>query len=151
MIFCYNVSFELGLDGPEFFYQAEIWPSHLRAKGYALATCVYSGINVVWLQAAPTAFATIGYYYYIIFIFFSFFGSAMAFFYFPDTLHKPLEEVAALFGDADLVAVYQRQLGGSEMEAPLEEIEASMPYLSSEEEKGRTQYVEKIPDSDVSV
>ena len=115
MLFIYNVSFELCLDGPEFFYQAEIWPSHLRAKGYALATCVYSGINVVWLQAAPTAFATIGYYYYIIFICCSVFGSIMAFFVFPDTLHKPLEEVAALFGDHELVVVYQQQLGDAEV------------------------------------
>jgi phenylpyruvate tautomerase PptA (4-oxalocrotonate tautomerase family) len=27
--------------------------------------------------------------------------------FFPDTLGKPLEEVAVLFGDTDMVAVYQ--------------------------------------------
>jgi hypothetical protein len=127
MIFLYNVSFELCLDGPEFFYQAEIWPSHLRARGYAIATCVYSGINIPWLQAAPTAFATIGYYYYIIFIICSAFGSLMAFFVFPDTLHKPLEEVAALFGDRELVVVYQQELEGVGGDTALKEIEASIP------------------------
>jgi hypothetical protein len=32
------------------------------------------------------------------------------YFTFPDTLNKPLEEVAAMFGDDYLVAVYQRDL-----------------------------------------
>ena len=32
------------------------------------------------------------------------------FFTFPDTLNKPLEEIAALFGDDDLVAIYQRDV-----------------------------------------
>lgn len=147
MIFLYNVSFELGLDGPEFFYQAEIWPSHLRAKGYALATCVYSGINIVWLQAAPTAFATIGYYYYIIFIVCSVFGSLMAFFYFPDTLHKPLEEVAALFGDQDLVVVYQQQLGDSELGDSIKEKEAQD---SEKDDMKKAPSVDKISNADAS-
>jgi hypothetical protein len=30
--------------------------------------------------------------------------------FFPDTRRMPLEEVAALFGDADEVAVYQRDI-----------------------------------------
>lgn len=30
--------------------------------------------------------------------------------YFPDTKGLPLEEVAAVFGDADEVAVYEREL-----------------------------------------
>lgn len=33
-------------------------------------------------------------------------GSLVMFFTFPDTLNKPLEEVARLFGDEDLVAIY---------------------------------------------
>ncbi|KAF2161521.1 hypothetical protein M409DRAFT_69644 [Zasmidium cellare ATCC 36951] len=133
MIFLYNVSFELGLDGPEFFYQAEIWPSHLRARGYAIATCVYSGINIPWLQAAPTAFANIGYNYYIIFIVCSAFGALMAFFVFPDTLHKPLEEVAALFGDRELVVLYQQELEGAGVETTLDHIEASIAGIKAGE------------------
>jgi len=30
--------------------------------------------------------------------------------YYPDTRGKPLEEIAALFGDADEVAVYQEEI-----------------------------------------
>ena len=31
-------------------------------------------------------------------------------FFFPDTKGVPLEEIAALFGDADEVAIYQREI-----------------------------------------
>lgn len=51
----------------------------------------------------------------------------MAFFVFPDTLHKPLEEVAALFGDQELVVVYQQELEETGGKAALEEIEAAIP------------------------
>ena len=37
-------------------------------------------------------------------------SATIMYFTFPDTLNKPLEEVAAMFGDDDLVAVYQRDL-----------------------------------------
>ncbi|KIW23450.1 uncharacterized protein PV07_11644 [Cladophialophora immunda] len=114
MLFLYISSFELFLDGPEFFYITEIWPSHLRAQGFALGMAVYSGINLCWLQAAPTAFANIGWRFYILFIFFAALGGVLSFFYYPDTLHKPLEEIAAIFGDDDLVVLYQRDLVGQE-------------------------------------
>ena len=34
----------------------------------------------------------------------------MIWFFFPDTKGLPLEEVAALFGDEDEIAVYQREI-----------------------------------------
>lgn len=37
--------------------------------------------------------------------------------FFPDTRGLPLEEVAALFGDADEVAVYQRDIDVDEIES----------------------------------
>lgn len=37
-------------------------------------------------------------------------GAVVMFFWFPDTRGLPLEEVAAIFGDADEVATYQREL-----------------------------------------
>jgi len=125
--FIYIMFFELGLDGPEFFYHSEIWPTHMRAKGYTIGIALYSAINVCWLQAAPTAFDHIGWKYYLFFILFSAFGSFCAFFIFPNTLHKPLEEVAAMFGDDDLVQVYQSQL--AEDRVPLEVIEEIIPGM----------------------
>jgi hypothetical protein len=70
----------------------------------------YSLINILWTQVAPTAFANIGWKFYLVFVVCSVvFGTAIIFIY-PDTLNKPLEEVAAMFGDEDLIAVYS---GGS--------------------------------------
>lgn len=40
-------------------------------------------------------------------------SSAIVWFYFPDTLNKPLEEVAALFGDADLIVFYNTDASAS--------------------------------------
>jgi hypothetical protein len=37
-------------------------------------------------------------------------GGVAMWFFFPDTKGIPLEEVAAIFGDADEVAVYEREL-----------------------------------------
>jgi hypothetical protein len=37
-------------------------------------------------------------------------GGVVMFLFFPDTKGIPLEEVAAIFGDADEVAVYEREL-----------------------------------------
>ena len=74
----------------------------------------------------------------------------MAFFVFPDTLHKPLEEVAALFGDRELVVVYQQELeGAGPGKATLDEIEASIPGYrlgsdDSKEEKPNTTQSEDV-------
>ena len=66
--------------------------------------------NIIWLEAAPTALVTIGYKYYIFFIIITAIASVVAYFWFPNTLHKPLEEVAAMFGDDDLVVLYMENI-----------------------------------------
>lgn len=74
----------------------------------AIGMGTYALSNMVWLQSAPTAFANTGWKYYLFFIVITFLGACAIYFTFPDTLHKPLEEVAELFGDTDLVVAYQR-------------------------------------------
>lgn len=64
----------------------------------------------MWLQVAPIAFASIGWKFYMVFICCAVAAAIVMFFTFPDTLNRPLEEVAALFGDDDLVAVYERDV-----------------------------------------
>jgi len=84
--------------------------------------------NVIYLQAAPTAFASVfaphpnipyaladhirnvGWKFYLLFIILSFIGGCIFLFCFPDTRGLPLEEIAALFGDSDEVAIYQRDI-----------------------------------------
>ena len=105
--YLYVFGFSMFLDGVTWWYASEIFPTHLRAHGMAIGMGTYALTNMVWLQAAPTAFANIGWKYYLFFILITFFGACAVYFTFPDTLHKPLEEVAELFGDTDLVAAYQ--------------------------------------------
>jgi len=121
MIFLIGAGFSLFLDGPSFFYVAEIWPTHMRAQGLVISITTYCCTNIVWLQAAPTAIGNIGWKYYLFFIVICGIGSIIVLFYFPDTLHKPLEEIAALFGDDDQVVIFQRDLDHTEL--PLREID----------------------------
>ena len=106
-IFIFLFTFNLFLEGPGWYYVSEIFPTHLRAKGMTINIIGLCCVDLTWLELAPTGFAKIGWKFYLIFICISIFGAAVIFFTFPDTLRKPLEEVARLFGDDDLVAVYQ--------------------------------------------
>jgi len=110
MLFLFLFTFNLFLEGPSYYYASEIFPTHLRAKGMTINVIGFCVINILWLELAPTAFKTISWKYYLVFICLSVFGAAVIFFTFPNTLGKPLEEVARLFGDDELVAVYQRDI-----------------------------------------
>ncbi len=110
MFFVFQVFYGLALDGPQFAYLGEIFPTHLRAKGVCLGVSMISFMNIVWLQSAPTAFANIGWKFYLCFIIPGTLGAICMWIWFPDTNGLPLEEVAAIFGDADEVAIYQREI-----------------------------------------
>jgi sugar porter (SP) family MFS transporter len=68
LIYVYVVFYEICLDGTQFAYLGEIFPTHLRAKGMALGVAGICLMNIIWLQAAPTAFANIGWKFYLCFI-----------------------------------------------------------------------------------
>ncbi|SMQ53932.1 unnamed protein product [Zymoseptoria tritici ST99CH_3D7] len=110
MLFIFEIPYDWCLDGLQFTYIAEIWPAHLRAKGMSAGVAMISLMNIMWLQAAPTAFENIGWKFYLAFIIPGTIGSVIIWFWFPDTKGKPLEEVAAIFGDVDEVVVYQREI-----------------------------------------
>lgn len=103
MIYVYPLSYGGFLDGVTWWYAAEIFPTHLRAQGMTIAMATYCVSNIIWLQAAPTAFKTIQWKFYLFFIIITAIGTVIVYLTFPDTLNKPLEEVARLFGDQDLV------------------------------------------------
>ncbi|KAK5046740.1 hypothetical protein LTR84_007501 [Exophiala bonariae] len=99
MFYIYIVIFQLTVDGGQFVYLGEIFPTHLRAKGIALGMAGLNLINIVWLQVAPTAFANIGWRFYLCLIVPGTVMALIILFWFPNTKGMPLEEVAALFGD----------------------------------------------------
>lgn len=108
-IFLFQASFSLFLDGPTYFYIPEIWPSHVRSQGVAIAMATLGLTCLLWLELAPMAFDEISWRFYLCFVTIPSVGGVIILYTFKDTLHKPLEEVAALFGDDDLVAVYLSQ------------------------------------------
>ena len=109
-LFLFLCFFNLFLEAISWYYASEIFPTHLRAKGMTISVVGFCMIDILWLELAPTAFRTIGWKYYLVFLCLSVFGAAVIYFTFPDTLRKPLEEVAQLFGDDDLVAIYQKDI-----------------------------------------
>lgn len=120
MTYLYVFFYVLCMDGPMFFYIGEIWPSQVRAQGFALGIASMCLSNLVWTSAAPAAFESIGWAYYIFFIVQAAFGGLAVWFYFPNTLGKPLEEIAALFGDNADVVVFQNDLDERRFENGIE-------------------------------
>ena len=131
MFFTFQVSYGVALDRTMFSYIGELFPTHIRSKGVCLGVSMISLMNVTWLQSAPTAFANIGWVsfvspshirrrkanmfelcqeFHLVFIVSGTIGGLVIFFFFPDTSHRPLEEIAEIFGDADELAIYQRDV-----------------------------------------
>lgn len=116
MIFLFQATYSLFLDGASYFYIAEIWPSHLRSQGFAIGMASLCLFNMMWLLPAPTAIANISWRYYLFFIIIPTIGAIIVYFAYPDTLGKPLEEIAAIFGDEDIVAIYQENLTNADIQ-----------------------------------
>ena len=111
MIYLLNCFYQLGLDGVQFAFLGEIFPNQIRAKGMVVGVATICAINILWLQVAPTAFATIGYKFYMVFFIPGYVATAVLWFLYPNTLGMPLEEVAQLFGDQE--EIYGHQNAGA--------------------------------------
>ncbi|KAK5170394.1 uncharacterized protein LTR77_004981 [Saxophila tyrrhenica] len=91
-------------------YPPEILPTDIRATGMALGF----GIKMAWIiclvQVTPIAIESISWKYFLVFIFLDVIFLLGVYFYFPETMNTPLEEIARLFGDD--VAVTLDEAGG---------------------------------------
>ncbi|OAL29863.1 hypothetical protein AYO22_01769 [Fonsecaea multimorphosa] len=110
MFFIFTLFFNLCIDGTQFSYLGEVFPTHLRAKGVCLGIAHISFQNILWLQVAPVALRTIGWRFFLCFIIPGSIACVVMWVWFPDTKGRPLEEIAALFGDVDEVAIYQHEI-----------------------------------------
>ncbi|CAK7200317.1 hypothetical protein SEUCBS139899_003008 [Sporothrix eucalyptigena] len=137
MLFLNVTCLGLFVEGVGFTYVAEIWPTYVRGEGYAIGMASLCIASIVWLQAAPTAFANISWKFYIIFIVFDALAAAVIWFY-PDTRGKPLEEIAVLFGDKDQVAVFQSDLDDDRALRFLDEKRGNVSIEADEVENART-------------
>ena len=87
------------LDATCYVYCAEIIPTHIRAQGMGASVFTQFATTLVYTQAAPTAFAAIGWKYYLVFILVPAMGLGVIWFWFPETKGLSLEEISMAFGD----------------------------------------------------
>ncbi|EIT78705.1 MFS monosaccharide transporter [Aspergillus oryzae 100-8] len=98
-IYLFVVAYYGMLNSTTWLYGAEVLPISLRSKVMGLAAASHFIVNVAITEAGPSAFANIGENYYYVFVACSAFFLVVAYFYFPETKQKTLEEIAASFGD----------------------------------------------------
>ncbi|KAK0248296.1 hypothetical protein LTR91_003393 [Friedmanniomyces endolithicus] len=98
-IYLFVVTYYGMLNSTTWLYGAEVLPIALRSKVMGLAAASHFIVNVGITEAGPSAFATIKQNYYYVFVGCTSFFLVIAWFYFPETRHKTLEEIAAAFGD----------------------------------------------------
>ncbi|KAL4783626.1 general substrate transporter [Aspergillus varians] len=98
-IYLFVVTYYGMLNSTTWLYGAEVLPIALRSKIMGLAAASHFIVNVALTEAGPSAFANIQENYYYVFVACSLFFLVIAYFYFPETKMKTLEEIAASFGD----------------------------------------------------
>jgi MFS family permease len=103
--------FVFSMDEPaEFVFIAEIYPTHVRTKGIALG-CASVMLTGVWLTlSAPTGIAKVGWRYFLVFVVLGVFYSFAQYPFIKETKGVPLEEIDAIFGDGENVAVYSKDI-----------------------------------------
>ncbi|OQV04953.1 hypothetical protein CLAIMM_09763 [Cladophialophora immunda] len=137
MIYFFLAAYSGTVEGPFYYYSSEFFPTHLRAKGMTLQATTAAWTSILWAQASPTAIENIGWRYFLIFIALTTCCALFIYFYYPDTRGKSLEEIAALFGDDDLVVVYRRDI---HLEIVNDQVEA----VAGQEGKADTWTVETV-------
>lgn len=128
--FCYLlvISYALTLAPVAWVYAAEVWSLETRATGMALAAVANWLFNFALGLFIPPAFLNITYKVFIIFGILCFAAAAQAFFTYPETCGKTLEEIEVLFSsagpkpwktkpgdsrlDAEIAAVIERKAHG---------------------------------------
>ncbi|KAH8703560.1 putative MFS monosaccharide transporter [Talaromyces proteolyticus] len=98
-IYLFVVCYYGMLNSTTWLYGAEVLPISMRSKVMGLAAASHFIVNVAITEAGPSAFANIRENYYYVFVGCTTFFLVVAYFYFPETKQKTLEEIAAAFGD----------------------------------------------------
>lgn len=98
-IYLFVVCYYGMLNSTTWLYGAEVLPISLRSKIMGLAAASHFIVNVAVTEAGPSAFANIHENYYYVFVVCTLFFLIVAWFYFPETRRKSLEEIARDFGD----------------------------------------------------
>ena len=127
-IYLFVVCYYGMLNSTTWLYGAEVLPVALRSKVMGLAAASHFIVNVGITEAGPSAFANIKENYYYVFVACTAFFLVIAYFYFPETRRKSLEEIARDFGDKvvlveDLDVVQERALEEEKLGGEGEDVE----------------------------
>ncbi|OAP57496.1 hypothetical protein AYL99_08234 [Fonsecaea erecta] len=98
-LFLHIALYSVSLDATSYIYSAEIFPTPLRARGVGISITGLFVSTIVYLQAAPVAFANIGWKYYLVFVCVTASMIPVVWFYFPETKGRSLEDIGEVFGD----------------------------------------------------
>jgi hypothetical protein len=109
-LYCFIFCYAIGADVAGIVFYGEIFPNHIRAKGFSMAVGTKALTDLVYLEAASTAFQNIGWHFFLLFISLMSVGFVVFYFVLPETKGVPLEEIAAIFGDKDEVVCYLENL-----------------------------------------
>jgi MFS family permease len=98
-VMLYNIVYGFTWGPMPWLLPAEIFPLRARSKGMALATFSNWIFNFIIGMVSPDAFAGIHGYFYVIIGGFCLSSAALAYWYYVETAHISLEEIAIAFGD----------------------------------------------------
>ncbi|KAJ5798544.1 uncharacterized protein N7503_007840 [Penicillium pulvis] len=104
--YLFEAVYSIGVDVCGVVYYSELFPNHMRSKGVSLAVATIAITDLVYTQVTATAFANVGWKFFLVFIVVASLGVIYLIIYLPETKGVPLEEMAAIFGDDEHVAVF---------------------------------------------
>ncbi|KAF7521067.1 hypothetical protein PCG10_008638 [Penicillium crustosum] len=98
-VMLYNILYGFTWGPMPWLLPAEIFPLRGRSKGMALATTSNWIFNFIIGMVSPDAFAGIHGYFYLVIAGFCLSSALLVHFYYVETAHHSLEEIAVAFGD----------------------------------------------------
>ncbi|RDL38320.1 Uncharacterized protein BP5553_02660 [Venustampulla echinocandica] len=121
--FCYLliIVYALTLAPVAWVYAAEVWSLETRATGMSLAAVANWLFNFALGLFVPPAFRNITYKTFIIFGILCFAAAVQAYFTYPETCGKTLEEIEILFSD-DGPRPWKTKPGGSRLDAEIQAV-----------------------------
>ena len=101
VLYIFQTFFTLGWQSNMWIYPPELVPLKLRLRGGAIAVVSQWLFTFVIVEITPVMITNIAYKSYIVFAIFNFATVPCVYFFFPETMRRPLEAVDLLFADRD--------------------------------------------------